>query len=43
MDDGTGKYFVVKLVKLTTLSSYSVAEGKQHFGLIHVIHTIMVS
>lgn len=42
MEDGSGKYFAVELVKLTTFSKYSIAEEKQYFGLFHMIHVIMV-
>lgn len=43
MEYGSGKYFAAELVKLTTFSSYSIAEEKQHFCLFHMIHMIMVS
>lgn len=42
MEHGSGKYFAAELVKLTTFSSYSTAEEKQHFGLFHMVHMIMV-
>lgn len=42
MEDGSGKYFAVELVKLTTFSSYNIAKAKQHFGFFHIIHMIMV-
>lgn len=42
MEDGSGKYFAVELVKLTTFSSYNIVEEKQHFGLFHIILMIMM-